>query len=96
MSAPCAGQPGERDFFEYVAESYRFFLAADNARCEEVDAPKVAQFDERSEAVRQELTTLQQVRTVFRSDPMWAHIVQPACFGCAVQVSNRRQSGLSC
>ena len=33
--------PGERDFFEYVAESYRFFLAADDARCEEVDAARL-------------------------------------------------------
>lgn len=66
LNPPCvplsAGLAGERDFFEYVAESYKFFLAADDVRCEQVDAAKAAQFDEGAAGVQQELTGLQQVR----------------------------------
>ena len=56
------GEPGERDFFEYVAESYRYFLAADDARCEEVDAAKAAQFEERAGSVRDDIDGLAQAR----------------------------------
>ena len=56
-----AGEPGERDFFEYVAESYRFFLAADDAQCEAVDAAKAAQFEARAGSVRDDIDGLEQV-----------------------------------
>ena len=57
-----AGEPGERDFFEYVAESYRFFLAADDAQCEAVDAAKAAQFEARAGSVRDDIDGLEQAR----------------------------------
>ena len=57
-----AGEPGERDFFEYVAESYRYFLAADDARCEEVDAAKAAHFEARAGSVRDDIDGLEKVR----------------------------------
>ena len=41
--------------------SYKFFLAADDVRCEQVDTTKAAQFDERAQGVQQELGALQQV-----------------------------------
>jgi hypothetical protein len=59
-----AGEPGERDFFEYVAESYRFFLAADDVQCEAVDAAKAAQFEVRAGSVRDDIDGLEQVRCV--------------------------------
>lgn len=45
-----------------MAESYKYFLAADDVRCEQVDEAKAAQFDGRAAAVREELGGLQQVR----------------------------------
>lgn len=35
-------------FFEYVAQSYRYFMAGDDEKCEAVDASKAAEFDERA------------------------------------------------
>ena len=46
-----------------MAESYRYFLAADDVRCEQVYEAKAAQFDERAAAVRKEVAGLLQAST---------------------------------
>lgn len=45
-------QRAESDFFEYVATSYRFFLAGDDRQCEQVDGAKAAEFEERVDEIR--------------------------------------------
>ena len=53
-----------------MAESYRYFLAADDARCEEVDAAKAAQFEERAGSVRDDIDGLAQARVQRQLQPM--------------------------
>jgi hypothetical protein len=45
-------QRAESDFFEYVATSYRYFLAGDDRQCEQVDGAKAAEFEERADEIR--------------------------------------------
>ena len=45
-------QRAETDFFEYVSESYRCFLAGDDYRCQQVDSAKAAEFEERAAEIR--------------------------------------------
>ncbi|KAL6768601.1 hypothetical protein ACKKBF_B11390 [Auxenochlorella protothecoides x Auxenochlorella symbiontica] len=46
MASPEEG--ADAAFFEYVAQSYRYFMAGDDEKCEAVDASKAAEFDERA------------------------------------------------
>jgi kinetochore protein NDC80 len=42
----------ERDFFEYVASSYRYFMAGEDDLCDEVDNKKAAEVETRAAQVR--------------------------------------------
>ena len=53
-------QRAEGSFFDYVAQSYRFFLAGDDYQCSAVDAAKAAEFEERAQAIRAQNRGLQQ------------------------------------
>lgn len=57
-------QKTESDFFDYVSESYRCFLAGDDDRCEEVDNVKAAEFDSRANEIRGQNEALQEVSDV--------------------------------
>ncbi|RMZ54779.1 hypothetical protein APUTEX25_000296 [Auxenochlorella protothecoides] len=46
MASPEEG--ADAAFFEYVAQSYRYFMAGDDEKCEAVDASKATEFDERA------------------------------------------------
>lgn len=54
-------QKAENDFFEYVAQSYRCFLAGDDHKCEQVDKTKAAEFEERALEIRSHNSKLQEV-----------------------------------
>ncbi|KAK9828671.1 hypothetical protein WJX72_001447 [[Myrmecia] bisecta] len=45
-------QRAESDFFEYVAKSYKYFLAGDDYQAQGVDDEKALEFEEQAEAVR--------------------------------------------
>jgi SMC interacting uncharacterized protein involved in chromosome segregation len=54
-------QRSETDFFEYVAKSYKFFLAGDDYQCQLVDEEKAQEFEQRAFAIREQNMLLQQV-----------------------------------
>ena len=54
-------QKAESDFFGYVAESYRCFLAGDDAKCEQVDSKKAAEFDEKAEEIKAQTAKIEEV-----------------------------------
>lgn len=51
-------------FFEYVAQSYRYFMAGDDEKCEAVDASKAAEFDERAGEITSATQRLLAVRSL--------------------------------
>lgn len=54
-------QRSERDFFEYVAKSYKYFLAGDDYQSQAVDDEIAQEAEARAEEVRQRNQQLQQV-----------------------------------
>lgn len=48
----------EADFFDYVATSYKHFMAGDDAMCEAVDAEKASEFQFRAATVQEEYDRL--------------------------------------
>ena len=54
-------QRSEHDFFEYVAKSYKFFLAGDDYQSQAVDDEIAQEAEDRAEEVRQRNQQLQQV-----------------------------------
>ena len=54
-------QRSEHDFFEYVANSYKYFLAGDDYQSQAVDDAIAQEAEERAEEVRQRNQQLQQV-----------------------------------
>ena len=54
-------QRSETDFFEYVAKSYKYFLAGDDYQCQVVDEEKAQEFEQRAAAIRDQNMQLLQV-----------------------------------
>lgn len=54
-------QRSEHDFFEYVANSYKYFLAGDDYQSQAVDDEIAQEAEDRAEEVRQRNQQLQQV-----------------------------------
>ena len=54
-------QRSEHEFFEYVAKSYKFFLAGDDYQSQAVDEEVAQEAEDRVEEVRQRNQQLQQV-----------------------------------
>ena len=54
-------QRSEHDFFEYVAKSYKYFLAGDDYQSQAVDDEIAQEAEDRAEEVRQRNQQLQQV-----------------------------------
>ena len=61
MSLADDKQKAESEFFDYVAESYRCFLAGDDDRCEEVDNAKATEFEQRAEEIKKENQLIEEV-----------------------------------
>lgn len=53
-------QRGEREFYQYVATSYKHFLAGDDSRCQAADEEMLAQFHAREAELLEELHTIKQ------------------------------------
>ena len=54
-------QRSEHDFFEYVAKSYKYFLAGDDYQSQAVDDEITQEAEDRTEEIRQRNQQLQQV-----------------------------------
>ena len=54
-------QHTENDFFDFVAESYSYFLAGDDEQCNAVDDRVAQEFAEQQEAARAHMQALEQV-----------------------------------
>ena len=57
-------QRSEHDFFQYVAKSYKFFLAGDDYQSQAVDDGISQEAEERAEQIKARNQELQQVRTI--------------------------------
>lgn len=55
-------QHTENDFFDFVEESYSYFLSGDDVQCHAVDDRVAQEFGEQQEAARLHAQTLQQVK----------------------------------
>lgn len=64
-------QRSEHDFFEYVAKSYRYFLAGDDYQSQAVDDEIAQEAEDRAEEVRQRNQQLQQVSFTAPPPPLW-------------------------
>ena len=64
-------QRSEHDFFEYVAKSYKYFLAGDDYQSQAVDDEIAQEAEDRAEEVRQRNQQLQQVSPSSSSAPGW-------------------------
>ena len=60
-------QRSEDDFFQYVAKSYRYFLAGDDYQSQAVDDEIAQEAEDRAEEIRQRNQELQQVSLCFNS-----------------------------
>ena len=54
----------EAEFYEYVSTSYRYFMAVEDAMCEELDGAKAGEFEERAAAIKADTVRLQAVSGV--------------------------------
>ncbi len=54
-------QRSEHEFFEYVAKSYKYFLAGDDYQSQAVDDEIAQEAEDRAEEIRQRSQQLQQV-----------------------------------
>ncbi len=66
-------QRSEHDFFEYVAKSYKYFLAGDDYQSQAVDDEIAQEAEDRVQEIRQRNQQLQQV---------WVCIEMPSRFAC--------------
>ena len=52
---------GDREFFEYVSKSYRYFLSGDDEMCAAVDEETEARFIQKDEQTREDIGRLEKV-----------------------------------
>lgn len=72
--APCAqafdsNENGQRVFFEYVGQSYSYFLAGDDGACAQLDDDLVQMFHDRDQDALRETARLEAVRLCIPSQP---------------------------
>ena len=65
-------QRSEHDFFEYVAKSYKYFLAGDDYQSQAVDDEITQEAEDRTEEIRQRNQQLQQVGSTPSYIPVFA------------------------
>jgi kinetochore protein NDC80 len=58
----------ERDFFEYVASSYRYFMAGEDDLCDEVDNKKAAEVESRAAKVRADADRLSAANAALKAE----------------------------
>ncbi|KAI8114340.1 hypothetical protein M9434_002466 [Picochlorum sp. BPE23] len=56
----------EADFFEYVAESYHYFMSGDDEKCAQIDAEKGSSIEEKAVVVKEEAEKLSNANAVLR------------------------------
>lgn len=56
-------QKSERDFYNYVSSSYKYFLAGDDHKCQAADEEMHAQFSEKEKQFKDDTSKLREVRT---------------------------------
>ncbi|GAB4815903.1 hypothetical protein N2152v2_002949 [Parachlorella kessleri] len=61
-------QKAEVDFFDWVSSSYRYFMAGDDEKCEEVEAEKAKEFDDRSGGIVKDTERLREANDALRAE----------------------------
>ena len=61
-------QQAEADFFSYVSEAYKLFMAGDDDACETIDARKAAEIEDRAQIIRNDIESLQSSNEALRAE----------------------------